>query len=115
MASCTSEDIAKLEAAAQCVMAPPDRVTPEERKNAENFFLSLRNMKIPLNVCQEILGELFMECSVYQTFSESTQNHFVIFQIVQVLMENVLRYWTTFTPNEIQEVNKYLLEFPIKR
>lgn len=55
-----------------CVFqAPPDLVTSEQRHEAEQVFLQLRNTKNPFNLCRQLLGEwwlcdyFFLSVSLY--------------------------------------------------
>lgn len=40
-----------------CFQAPPDVVTSEQRHEAEQVFLQLRNTKNPFNLCRQLLGK----------------------------------------------------------
>ncbi|KAI1733017.1 exportin-4 [Ditylenchus destructor] len=100
MTACSVNDLERLEMAAQVMLAPPTQVTPEYRKEAEQFFIGLRNNVMPFDVCRHIL--------------ESTQNHFLMFQMAQILTRSVLKQWTELDKVNKDDICKYLINYPVQ-
>jgi hypothetical protein len=95
MSADLSNCLNKLETAAAILLASPTDVSPEQRREAESFLLNLRDNGLPFNICQQIF--------------ETTQNHFVMFELSQILVHNVLRQWGTLSIDDREGVYKYLL------
>ncbi|KAI1726547.1 exportin-4 [Ditylenchus destructor] len=100
MAACSVNDLERLEMAAQVMLAPPTQVTPEYRKEAEQFFIGLRNNVMPFDVCRHIL--------------ESTQNQFLMYQMAQILTRTVLKQWSELDKVNKDDICKYLINYPVQ-
>uniref|UniRef100_A0A914NWH4 Uncharacterized protein n=1 Tax=Meloidogyne incognita TaxID=6306 RepID=A0A914NWH4_MELIC len=93
------EDISKLELAAHLIMAPPSQVSFQDRKDAESFFMRLREGALSVDSCRQIL--------------ETTQNHFLMFELARSLVARMLKEWTKFNQEDIRNIALYLLNFPV--
>ncbi|KAL7075491.1 hypothetical protein ACQ4LE_005364 [Meloidogyne hapla] len=93
------EDISRLELAAQLIMAPPSQVSFQDRKDAEAFFLRLREGALSVDSCRQIL--------------ETTQNHFLMFELARSLVARMLKEWAKFSQDDIRGIAMYLLNFPV--
>jgi hypothetical protein len=79
--------------------APPNQVTDQARKDAEAFFMRLREGAISVDQCQQIL--------------ETTQNQFLMFELARALVARILKEWPKFTQDDIKNICLYLLNFPV--
>uniref|UniRef100_A0A915E073 Exportin-4 n=1 Tax=Ditylenchus dipsaci TaxID=166011 RepID=A0A915E073_9BILA len=95
------EDIRKLEMAAEIIMAPPNQVSAEHRKEAENYFL-------------EIEREYTTICHMPRNIGIHP-NHFVMFEISQILAHSLLKQWNAYQEEDVRNICTYLLNFPIHR
>uniref|UniRef100_A0A915LHB8 Exportin-4 n=1 Tax=Meloidogyne javanica TaxID=6303 RepID=A0A915LHB8_MELJA len=93
------EDISKLELAAHLIMAPPSQVSFQDRKDAESFFMRLREGALSVDSCRQIL--------------ETTQNHFLMFELARSLVARMLKEWAKFNQEDIRNIALYLLNFPV--
>ncbi|CAK5080251.1 unnamed protein product [Meloidogyne enterolobii] len=93
------EDISKLELAAHLIMAPPSQVSFQDRKDAEAFFMRLREGALSVDSCRQIL--------------ETTQNHFLMFELARSLVARMLKEWAKFNQEDIRNIALYLLNFPV--
>lgn len=85
-------------------------MTPEQRKEAEKFYIELQNIPIQIDVCRQLLGKkIFFFLNL---FLESTNNHFVMFEVSRIFGRNVLRQWHRFKEEDIVYICTYLLNFP---
>uniref|UniRef100_A0A915PD20 Exportin-4 n=1 Tax=Meloidogyne floridensis TaxID=298350 RepID=A0A915PD20_9BILA len=84
------EDISKLELAARLIMAPPSQVSFQDRKDAESFFMRLREGALSVDSCRQIL--------------ETTQNHFLMFELARSLVARMLKEWTKFNQEDIRNI-----------
>ncbi|XP_076041566.1 exportin-4-like isoform X2 [Oratosquilla oratoria] len=90
-----------LEKAAQILMAPPDVVTSEQRHEAEQVFLRLRNTKSPFNLCRQLL--------------ETSQNDYLLFEAATLLRVGVIREWRDLNDEDTQQLRQYIVHYVINR
>ncbi|RCN51186.1 hypothetical protein ANCCAN_02755 [Ancylostoma caninum] len=93
-------DICVLERAAETLLGPPNLVSPESRREAEQLF---HNIKQELTI--ETAGQVI----------RNTKNQCVLFQIAQMTGEIVLRDWVLLSKEQIVHTYKMLLEFVAQR
>ncbi|KIH53351.1 hypothetical protein ANCDUO_16525 [Ancylostoma duodenale] len=93
-------DICVLERAAETLLGPPNLVSPESRREAEQLF---HNIKQELTI--ETAGQVI----------RNTKNQCVLFQIAQMTGEIVLRDWVLLSREQIVHTYKMLLEFVAQR
>ncbi|KAK6752632.1 hypothetical protein RB195_003817 [Necator americanus] len=93
-------DICVLEKAAETLLGPPNLVSPESRREAEQLFY---------NIKQELTVESAKQVIV------NTRNQCVLFQIAQMTGEIVLRDWVLLSKEQIVHTYKMLLEFVAQR
>ncbi|KAI6239690.1 ATP synthase subunit gamma, mitochondrial [Aphelenchoides fujianensis] len=91
------EEMAKMEGAAQVMLS--QNADPLQRREAESYFLSLREANLPPELCREII--------------ENTAEPYVVFQLAQCLTVQLLRQWNSYTSDQLMAICKYLLEFPL--
>ncbi|KAI6222438.1 ATP synthase subunit gamma, mitochondrial [Aphelenchoides fujianensis] len=91
------EEMAKMEGAAQVMLS--QNADPLQRREAESYFLSLREANLPPELCREII--------------ENTAEPYVVFQLAQCLTVQLLRQWNSYTSDQLKAICKYLLEFPL--
>ncbi|KAL3110063.1 hypothetical protein niasHT_015666 [Heterodera trifolii] len=98
MAVSISNELSKLEFAAQVIMAPPNQVTSQDRKDAEALFMSLREGVISVEHCRQSL--------------EATKNHFLMFELTRALVARLLKEWAQFSLDDVSNICDYLFNFP---
>ncbi|KAJ1369354.1 hypothetical protein KIN20_030791 [Parelaphostrongylus tenuis] len=89
-------NICVLERAAETLLGPPDLVSAESRREAEQLFHNIKE-------------ELTIEAAAQVI--RSTKNQCVLFQIAQMTGEVVLRDWALLSKDHIINTYKMLLEF----
>uniref|UniRef100_F6WCM9 Exportin-4 n=1 Tax=Ciona intestinalis TaxID=7719 RepID=F6WCM9_CIOIN len=97
----SSDLVEKLEAATHASLAPPNLVSPEQRREAEEFLLSFRRSKVSFNVCWEILDK---------SSSPSVQYH-----AAATMKESVIRDWETMDDSTRLSVQQFILNFLTQR
>ncbi|KAK6037307.1 hypothetical protein COOONC_25188 [Cooperia oncophora] len=93
-------DICVIERAAETLLGPPNLVSAESRREAEQLF---HNIKQELTI--ETAGQVI----------QNTKNQCVLFQIAQMTGEIVLRDWVLLSKEQIIHTYKMLLEFVAQR
>ncbi|XP_068202365.1 LOW QUALITY PROTEIN: exportin-4-like [Palaemon carinicauda] len=91
----------QLEKAAQILMAPPDLVTSEQRHEAEQVFLQLRNTKNPFNLCRQLL--------------EGSQVDYLLFEAATLLRVGVIREWRDLSKEDILQLRQYIVHYVVSR
>ncbi|KAK7073379.1 Exportin-4 [Halocaridina rubra] len=91
----------QLEKAAQILMAPPDLVTSEQRHEAEQVFLQLRNTKNPFNLCRQLL--------------EGSQVDYLLFEAATLLRVGVIREWRDLSKEDILQLRQYIVQYIVSR
>ncbi|KAF2356553.1 Importin-beta N-terminal domain [Trinorchestia longiramus] len=91
----------RLEKAADVMMAPPDVVTSEQRHEAEQVFLQLRQTKSPFNLCREIL--------------ETSQVPYLLFEAASLLRVGIIREWNELTSEDKLQLRQYVLQYVLAR
>ncbi|RXG62157.1 Exportin-4 [Armadillidium vulgare] len=85
----------QLEKAAQIVSG--DGVAQEQRREAEQVFLQLRNTKNPFNLCRQIL--------------ETSKTEYLLFEAAILLRLGIIREWSTLTREDIIQLRRYILHY----
>ncbi|XP_063862647.1 exportin-4-like [Scylla paramamosain] len=91
----------QLEKAAQILMAPPDLVTSEQRHEAEQVFLQLRNTKNPFNLCRQLL--------------ETSQVSYLLFEAATLLRVGVIREWRDLSKEDSLQLRQYIVHYVVNR
>ncbi|KAG7176057.1 Exportin-4-like [Homarus americanus] len=91
----------QLEKAAQILMAPPDLVTSEQRHEAEQVFLQLRNTKNPFNLCRQLL--------------ETSQVDYLLFEAATLLRVGVIREWRDLSQEDSLQLRQYIVHYVVNR
>uniref|UniRef100_A0A1E1XB33 Exportin-4 n=1 Tax=Amblyomma aureolatum TaxID=187763 RepID=A0A1E1XB33_9ACAR len=86
----------KLESSAQILLAPPDRVTNEQRHAAERTFLDFQNTRAPFELCKCIL--------------ETSGVGYVQFQAASLLKQGIIREWKFMEPGQWTALRQHLLQ-----
>ncbi|KAM7308857.1 exportin-4 [Ixodes scapularis] len=86
----------ELEGAAQILLAPPDRVSSEQRHAAERTFLDFQSTRAPFELCKCLLG--------------SSQVGYVQFQAASLLKQGLIREWKLMAPGEWSALRNHLLQ-----
>lgn len=94
-----SDHVKELEKAAQCVLASPNVVSPEERRAAENIFIEFRKSHLPYAMCRHIL--------------EHCKDDYVLFQAAATIKESIVREWTLLGGQDIETLRSFLLHYVI--
>uniref|UniRef100_A0A915ATK0 Exportin-4 n=1 Tax=Parascaris univalens TaxID=6257 RepID=A0A915ATK0_PARUN len=95
------ETTAQLELAATVILAPPSQVSHEERKAAEQLFLSFRQSKLAPRLCKYVL--------------ESSTNDFLLFEVAQATSSSLLKDWSVTESSVIEGCYKYILQYVAER
>ncbi|KAB7501683.1 Exportin-4 [Armadillidium nasatum] len=85
----------QLEKAAQIVSG--DGVAQEQRREAEQVFLQLRNTKNPFNLCRQIL--------------ETSKTEYLLFEAAILLRLGIIREWSTLSREDIIQLRRYILHY----
>ncbi|XP_052755265.1 exportin-4-like [Galleria mellonella] len=93
--------IQTLEAAAQMLMAPPNVVSSEQRRQAESVFLEFRNTKNPYELCRDIL--------------EKSSSDQVRFEAAGLIKSALIREWSLLSENDISSLREYLLNYLLRK
>ncbi|VDO44149.1 unnamed protein product [Haemonchus placei] len=93
-------DICVIERAAETLLGPPNLVSAESRREAEQLFHNIKQ-------------ELTIEAAAQVI--QSTKNQCVLFQIAQMTGEIVLRDWVLLSKEQVIHTYKMLLEFVAQR
>ncbi|XP_069936406.1 exportin-4 [Cherax quadricarinatus] len=91
----------QLEKAAQILMAPPELVTTDQRHEAEQVFLQLRNTKNPFNLCRQLL--------------ETTQVDYLLFEAATLLRVGVIREWRDLSKEDSLQLRQYIVHYVVSR
>ncbi|CAI5448694.1 unnamed protein product [Caenorhabditis angaria] len=89
-------DLSTIERAAETLLAPPNLVNENERKQADSLFEELRK-SISISDCLMLL--------------QQSQNAFVLFQIGQTIGEIILRDWSLIQQSDVEMAYKTMLEY----
>uniref|UniRef100_A0A1Y1LS18 Exportin-4 n=1 Tax=Photinus pyralis TaxID=7054 RepID=A0A1Y1LS18_PHOPY len=89
--------IRQLEAAASVIMAPPNIITAEQRRSAENVFLTFRKTKLPYDICRQIL--------------EHSQVDYVLFEAAEILKSALIREWVFLRESDTISLRQYLIQY----
>jgi hypothetical protein len=92
-------ELLKMEEAARVMMS--QNVDAIQRREAESYFIRLKESNIAPQVCQAVL--------------ETTSEPFVIFQISQCFALSLVRNYDAYAEEDIQGACKYLLEMPVDK
>ncbi|GAB6027178.1 hypothetical protein CHUAL_013931 [Chamberlinius hualienensis] len=95
------ELIANLENAAFVCLGPPDVVSAERRRAAEEIFITFKKLKNPLSLCKHIL--------------EVSKVDYVLFQTVVLLRESVTREWRSLDRSSVEQMLNYLLSYVLEK
>ncbi|CAB3406848.1 unnamed protein product [Caenorhabditis bovis] len=93
-------DLTTLERAAETLLAPPNLVSAEDRKQADLYFEEFKR-NVTINDCIMLL--------------QQSSNSFVLFQIGQTIGDILLRDWSLVNGEDVQTAYKKLLEFVATR
>ncbi|KAK3870310.1 hypothetical protein Pcinc_024464 [Petrolisthes cinctipes] len=91
----------QLEKAAHILMAPPDLVTSDQRHEAEQVFLQLRNTKNPFNLCRQLL--------------ENSQVDYLLFEAASVLRVGVIREWRDLSKEDSLQLRQYIVHYVVTK
>lgn len=86
----------ELESSAQILLAPPDRVTAEQRHAAERTFLDFQNTRAPFELCKCIL--------------ETSAVGYVQFQAASLLKQGLIREWKFMEAGQWPALWQHLLQ-----
>ncbi|XP_050026376.1 exportin-4-like isoform X1 [Dermacentor andersoni] len=86
----------ELESSAQILLAPPDRVTAEQRHAAERTFLDFQNTRAPFELCKCIL--------------ETSAVGYVQFQAASLLKQGLIREWKFMEVGQWSALSQHLLQ-----
>ncbi|KAF6040136.1 XPO4 [Bugula neritina] len=86
-----------LEECAKVLLAAPNVVTKDVRKEAEKVFLEFRKTAFPYETCRFLL--------------ENSRNNFVQFQAVCTIKTSILREWTCLPTTTIEQLRLFLLNY----
>lgn len=81
--------------------APPNLVSPDQRREAEAIILDFRKIKSPYQLCKEIL--------------ESSSSEYVIFEAVGLLKNALIKEWSDLNDNDILSLRNYLMQYILQR
>uniref|UniRef100_A0A0N5AE84 Exportin-4 n=1 Tax=Syphacia muris TaxID=451379 RepID=A0A0N5AE84_9BILA len=95
------DEVKRLEAAANVILAPPNEVSSERRREAEALFLTMKNNYVSPTICKYIL--------------ETSQNSFVLFEVSQMMGNTIIKRWTTIEKSMLEETFKFLLKYSVER
>lgn len=94
-----SEVMAKIESAANVVMAPPNQVSKDQRNEAEKVLLEFRQSKQPFRICS--------------TLVQHSSNDFVRFQAISTMKDAVIREWSCSDHESIQQLLTFIMDFVV--
>lgn len=89
-------NICVLERAAETLLGPPNLVSAESRREAEQLFHNIRQ-ELTIDAAAQVI--------------RNTKNQCVLFQIAQMIGEIVLRDWVLLSKDQVVHTYKMLLEF----
>jgi len=90
---------AELERAAEMLLGPPHLITPHQRQEAENIFLSFRQTKCPYTMCKQLL--------------ETSKSDYVLFEASGLIKDALIREWNEIPTDEIGGMRAYLLQYVV--
>jgi len=99
VASGDSGALAELESAAAVLLGPPHLVSPQQRQQAEQIFLSFRATKQPYQLCRQLL--------------EQSNNDYVLFEAAGLLKDGLVREWREMEASQLAGLRSYLLQYVI--
>ena len=73
-------------------------MSAQDRREAESLFMKMREGAASVDLCSQLL--------------ETTQNHYLMFELAKAIVARILREWTKFGYEEIRTICDYLLHFP---
>ncbi|KAJ6225065.1 hypothetical protein RDWZM_003610 [Blomia tropicalis] len=97
----TAELLQQLETCAQIIMAPPDKVTMNDRNRAQDVFLNFQQKNNPFDLCRELM--------------EMTSNQVVLFQVGSCLKHGVIRDWDLLKLEQGKALFTFLFEYTNQR
>ncbi|XP_017892623.1 exportin-4-like [Ceratina calcarata] len=95
------ELIRELEKAAQVILAPPNLISSEQRRTAEDVFLNFRKLRSPYELCSQIL--------------ETNTNDYILFETVGLIRIALIHEWQQLSQTDISSLRDYLLRYVINR
>ncbi|PAV84731.1 hypothetical protein WR25_02877 [Diploscapter pachys] len=104
MGTISKEAIAELERAAELILAPPNEVSPEARKQAETLYESA-HQQLPLD---DILNFL-TNCN--DAYLQHNSHIFLVYEFVRWTGETTLRDWSLIDERKPEYIYKLLLQF----
>ncbi len=90
-----------LERAAELLLAPPNVIRAEERRQAENVFLEFRKTPRPFALCKHIL--------------ETSKRDYVLFEAAGLIKEGLIREWGALDKSDIAALRAYILGYVVGR
>ncbi|XP_076634880.1 exportin-4 [Colletes latitarsis] len=93
--------INELEKVARVILAPPNLISPEQRRSAEEFFLNFRKTKFPYGLCRQIL--------------ETNTNDYILFEAAGLIKIALIREWTLLPIEDISSLKQYLFHYVINK
>ncbi|XP_029049144.1 exportin-4-like [Osmia bicornis bicornis] len=91
----------ELEKAAQVILAPPNLISTQQRRSAEEVFLNFRKTKCPYELCRQIL--------------ETNTNDYILFEAAGLIKIALIREWQTLQSTVVSSLRQYLLHYVINK
>ncbi|XP_053997793.1 exportin-4-like [Hylaeus anthracinus] len=93
--------INELEKAAQIILAPPNLISTEQRRPAEEVFLNFRKTKFPYQLCRQIL--------------ETNTSEYILFEAAGLIKIALIREWPVLPEGDITSLKQYLFHYVINK